>query len=88
MFLLNLSLPEFLALFGALSGIVVTLYLLSRARRRQRVATLQFWQRAMQPVPSTRRRRIQNPWSLVLQLLSLLLLLLAIAQLKFGDRDT
>ena len=88
MFLLNLSLPEFLAIFSALSGVVVTLYLLSRARKRQRVATLLFWQRAMQPVPSTRRRRIQHPWSLLLQLLSLLLLLLAVAQLKLGDRES
>ena len=88
MFLLNLSLPEFLAIFSALSGVVVTLYLLSRARKRQRVATLQFWQRAISPVPSTRRRRIQHPWSLLLQLLSLLLLLLAIAQLRLGDRES
>lgn len=87
MFFLNLSLPEFLALFTAVSGLVVTLYLLSRARRRQVVSTLRFWSQAKQPVVSARRRRIQQPWSLVLQLLSLALLLLAIAQLRLGDRE-
>jgi hypothetical protein len=87
MFFLNLSLPEFLALLSAISGVVVALYLLSRSRRRQKVATLRFWTQAAQPVPSTRRRRIQQPWSLVLQLICLALLLLAIAQLKWGDRE-
>jgi len=88
MFLLNLSLPEFLAIFAAISGIVVTLYLLSRARRRQVVPTLRFWVHAKQPIPSSRRRRIQQPWSLILQLVSLALLLLAISQLKLGNRET
>ncbi len=88
MFFLNLSLPEFLMLFSAVSGVVVTLYLLSRARRRQVVPTLRFWVHAAQPVPSSRRRRIQQPWSLILQLLCLALLLLAIAQLKVGNRET
>jgi hypothetical protein len=88
MFLLNLSLPEFLALFAAVSGVVVTLYLLSRARRRQTVPTLRFWVHARQPVPSSRRRKIQQPWSLILQLLGLALLLLAIAQLRLGNRET
>ena len=87
MFLLNLSLPEFLALFSALSGLTVALYLLSRTRRTQVVATLRFWVQAKQPVPSARRKRIQQPWSLILQLLSLACLLLAIAQLKVGDRQ-
>lgn len=87
MFFLNLSLPEFLALLSGVSGLVVALYLLSRSRRRQKVATLRFWSQAAQPVPSTRRRRIQQPWSLVLQLICMTLLLLAMAQLKWGDRE-
>src|SRR5690606_12279073 len=52
------------------------------------VPTLRFWVQAQQPVPSSHRRRIQQPWSLILQLLSLLLLLLAISQLKLGSRQT
>src|SRR3954447_21059739 len=88
MFFNLLSLPEFLMMFGAVTGLVVTLYLLSRARRKQVVSTLRFWVHASQPVPSSRRRWIQQPWSLLLQLLSLALLLLALCQLKIGNRET
>src|SRR3954454_2274589 len=88
MFLLNFGLAEFLGIFGAVSGLVVTLYLLSRSRRKLTVSTLRFWTEATQPVSSRQRRRIQQPWSLVLQLLSLLLLLLAVAQLRLGSRET
>jgi hypothetical protein len=86
-FFLNLSLPEFLVLFSTISAAVVTLYLLSRARRRQVVSTLQFWTSAEQAVSETRRKRIQEPWSLILQLLALLLLTLAIAQLRWGSPE-
>src|SRR5271169_6209892 len=34
MFFLNLSLPEFLAVLGSLSGVVVALYLLDRLRKK------------------------------------------------------
>ena len=87
MFLLNLSPLEFLAIFGAVSAFVVTLYLLSRSRRRQRVATLRFWKQAASPVVSKQRRRIQQPLSLLLQLISIALLLLAIGQLQWGSPD-
>jgi hypothetical protein len=85
MFLLNLSLAEFLALFGAVSGLVLALYLLDRSRRRQTVATLRFWTSSEKPAELRRRRRkIQQPLSLLLQILSLACLLLAIAQLRLG----
>ncbi|PYT06244.1 MAG: hypothetical protein DMF60_09765 [Acidobacteria bacterium] len=84
MYLLNLSLAQFLALFGTVSATLVLLYLLDRSRRRQVVATLRFWVAADQPSVVQRRKRIRQPLSLILQLLSLLLLLLAIAQLRFG----
>jgi von Willebrand factor type A domain/Aerotolerance regulator N-terminal len=86
-FLLNLSLLEFLAIFSAISTFVVALYLLSRSRRRQRVATLRFWTQAQAPVVSKQRRRIQQPFSLLLQLLSIALLLLALGQLQWGSRE-
>lgn len=85
MFLFNLSLGQFLALFGSASAIVVALYLFDRSRRRQRVSTLQFWQAAEHPVTASRRTRIQQPWSLILQLLGIGLLLLAIAQPRWGS---
>src|ERR1700722_12508870 len=85
MFLLNLSLPEFLAILGSLSGVVVALYLLDRMRKKHTVATLRFFELAQRPPVLKHRRKLQQPWSLLLQLLSMLLLLLAIAQLRFGS---
>ncbi|MFN3322670.1 MAG: vWA domain-containing protein [Bryobacteraceae bacterium] len=87
MFLLNLSLAEFLTLFGLISGLVVALYLLDRSRRRLVVPTLQFWLSAELPTQARRRRKIQQPLSLLLQILSIALLLLGLAQLHFGARD-
>ncbi len=84
MYFLNLSLVQFLALFGAISVPTVLLYLLGRSRRKQVVATLRFWVAAQEPAVVERRKRIQQPLSLILQLVSMLLLLLAIAQLRLG----
>src|SRR5438132_929338 len=87
MFFFNLSLPEFLALLGSVSGVVVALYLLDRLRKKQTVATLRFFS-ALDRVPQYKhRRRLQQPWSLLLQLISLALLLLAIAQVRLGSPD-
>ena len=84
MYFLNLSLVQFLALAGAVSVPTVLLYLLGRSRRKQVVATLRFWVAAAQPAVVQRRKKIQQPLSLILQLVSMLLLLLAIAQLRLG----
>ncbi len=86
MFFLNLTFGQFAALFGAVSGAAVLLYLLDRSRRKQTVATLRFWVAAQQPPLVRRRKRIQQPLSLLLQILSMALLLLAIAQLRWGTR--
>src|SRR5580765_3149901 len=85
MYFLNLSLLQFLAVFGSISAISVALYLLDRSRRKLVVSTLRFWVAAEQPAVAARRRRIQQPWSLLLQLISMALLLLAIAQLRLGS---
>ena len=85
MYLLNLSLFQFLAVFGSVSAVSVALYLLDRSRRKQVVSTLRFWVSAEQPAVAARRRHINQPWSLMLQLLSMALLILAIAQLRFGS---
>ncbi len=87
MFLFNLSIAEFLALFTAVSSFVVMLYLLDRSRRRHVVATLRFWSQSDLPSRRKHRRRIQQPWSLILQLLAILMLLLAIGQLRIGSPD-
>jgi hypothetical protein len=85
MFFLNLSLPEFLAILGSLSGVVVALYLLDRLRKRHTVPTLRFFAATEKPPVLKHRRKLQQPWSLLLQLISLLLLLLAITQLRLGS---
>ena len=81
---LNLSLGQFLTLFAAAGGIAFVLYLLDRSRRKVVVPTLRFWTAAEQPTTVVRRKTVSQPWSLALQLLGILLLLLAIAQLRFG----
>ena len=84
MYLLNLTVLQFVALFGSVSAISIALYLLDRSRRRQVVSTLRFWVAAEQPMAAARRRRIQQPWSLILQLAGMGLVLLASAQLRLG----
>ncbi len=86
---LNLSFLEFSALFALVGGAVVALYLLDRSRIKIKAATLRFWQAAQIPPVQQRRRRIQQPWSLLMQLLALALLLLAVSQLRWaGERYT
>jgi hypothetical protein len=85
MYLLNLSVLQFVAVFGSISAVAVALYLLDRARRKQVVSTLRFWVSAEQPAVAAKRRHINQPWSLILQLVSMALLLLAIAQLRLGS---
>jgi hypothetical protein len=81
---LNLSLGQFMALFGAVAAFSVALYLLDRNRRKLVVSTLRFWVEPGKAAPVTRRSRIQQPFSLLMQLLGMVLLLLAIAQFQFG----
>ncbi len=81
---LNLSIGEFLAIFGAIAAVTTALYLLDRNRRKQVVATLRFWVTPGLPSPVTRRRKIQQPISLLMQLAGMLLLLLAIGELTWS----
>lgn len=82
---LNLGLAEFLTLAGVVSLATVAVYLLQRSRRRLVVSTLRFWTEAQQPVHTERRRRLQQPWSLLLQILGALFLLLAVAQPRWAS---
>ena len=85
MYLLNLSLFQMFAVFGGVSAVSVALYLLDRSRRKLVVSTLRFWTAAEQPAVAARRRHISQPWSLILQLISMALLILALAQVRFGS---
>jgi hypothetical protein len=87
MFFLNLTAGEFVTLLGALGGFITALYLLDRAKRKKVVSTLHFWTAGASLEQRQSRKRMHEPWSLALQLLSLLLLLLAIAELHWGRRD-
>jgi hypothetical protein len=86
MFFLNLTSGEFFALLGVVGGLVTALYLLDRSKRKKVVSTLRFWTPARTAEELQSRRRMREPWSLILQLLGLLLLLLAIAQLQWGSK--
>lgn len=87
MFLAGLSLVELLALLAGVSAITVALYLLDRSRRKVVVSTLRFWSSSDRPMESTQRRKIRQWTSLLLQLVSMALLLLALAQLRWGSRE-
>lgn len=84
---LNLSLGELIGVGGAISAGVVALYLLDRSKRRQMVATLRFWTAADSRTEMKHRKRIQQPWSLLLQLISLLFLVIALAGPRLGSDD-
>ena len=86
---LNLGIGELLGLVGVVSAGVTALYLLDRSKIRQKVATLRFWVASEMRSDLKHRRKIQQPLSLLLQLLSLALLLTAIAgpQLGVFDQD-
>lgn len=85
MFFLNLSAAEFFTLLGVLGGFTAALYLLDRTKRSRVVSTLRFWTPGMAAEQHHNRKRVREPWSLALQLLGLIMLLLAIAQVKLGS---
>ncbi|HEX4773485.1 MAG TPA: VWA domain-containing protein [Bryobacteraceae bacterium] len=87
MFFLNLGAGEFFALLGVAAGLITALYFLDRSRPKLIVSTLRFWPQNGSPATRRSRYHVQDPWSLLLQLVSLTLLLLAIAQLEWGKRE-
>jgi Mg-chelatase subunit ChlD len=87
MFFLNLGAGEFFVLLGAAASVITALYFLDRSRPKLVVSTLRFWSQSTAPATARSRYHVQDPWSLLLQLLSLTLLLLAIAQLEWGKRE-
>ncbi|MCU1293318.1 MAG: hypothetical protein JWP08_2168, partial [Bryobacterales bacterium] len=88
MFFLNLSVGEFLAIAGALSGLITALYFFDRSKRKKTVSTLRFWTGALGAEQEKRRKSVRQPWSLLLQLVSVLLLLLALARPQWGSRNS
>ncbi len=79
MSLLNLTLGQLLSVLAPVAAVVVALYLYDRTRRRQIVSTLRFFREMSRAPVFTRRKKIHQPWSLLMQLVCVALLLLAIA---------
>ncbi len=81
---LNLSPAEFFVLLGTASAFITALYLLDRNKKRRVVSTLRFWAASTEAEEQKNRKRVREPWSLLLQLVALLCLCLAIAQIHWG----
>lgn len=80
---LSLSPGEVAAVWTGLAAVALWLYLRHRRPQRRRVSTLRFWVSA-QPVSQPRRRQLREPWAFLAQVLFLLLLILALANPRWG----
>jgi len=74
---------EVAAVWAGLAAVALWLYLHHRRPQHRRVSTLRFWA-SVQPISQPRRRKLREPWAYVAQALFLLLLILALANLKLG----
>jgi Ca-activated chloride channel homolog len=80
---LALTPAEVAVVWSALAALALWLYLHHRRPQHRRVSTLRFWA-SVQPVAQPRRRRLREPWALLAQVLFLLLLILALANPRWG----
>jgi len=80
---LALSPLEIGAAWTALAGVALWLYLHHRRPQHKKVSTLRFWA-SVQSVSQPRRRKLREPWALLAQVLFLLLLILALANPRWG----
>ncbi len=74
---------EVAALWSVAAALAVWLYLHNRRSFRRRVSTLRFWT-SVHPISQGQRRRLREPWALLAQVLFLLLVILALADLRMG----
>jgi Aerotolerance regulator N-terminal/von Willebrand factor type A domain len=80
---LALSPAEIGAVWAGLAGVALWLYLHHRRPQHKKVSTLRFWA-SVQAVSQPRRRKLREPWALLAQVLFLLLLILALANPRWG----
>ena len=80
---LSLSPLEVGAVWAGLAALALWLYLHHRRPQHRRVSTLRFWA-SVQPISQPRRRKLREPWAYLAQALFLLLLILALANLRLG----
>src|SRR5450759_3476097 len=80
---LALSPGEVVAVWTGLAAVSLWLYLHHRRPQRKRVSSLRFWV-SVQPISQPRRRKLREPWALLAQVLFLLLVILALANPRWG----
>jgi Ca-activated chloride channel family protein len=80
---LALSPSEIVAVWAALAAAALWLYLHHRRPQHRKVSTLRFWA-SVQPISQPRRRKLREPWAFLAQILFLLLLVMALANPRWG----
>jgi Ca-activated chloride channel homolog len=80
---LALSPAEIALAWAGLAAAALWLYLHHRRPQHRKVSTLRFWA-SVQPVSQPRRRKLREPWAFLAQVLFLLLLVLALANPRWG----
>jgi Ca-activated chloride channel family protein len=80
---LALSPLEIAAVWAGLAAVALWLYLHHRRPQHRKVSTLRFWA-SVQPISQPRRRKLREPWAFLAQILFLLLLVLALANPRWG----
>src|SRR5579862_6466772 len=81
---LALSPMEIILAWSALAAAALWLYLHHRRPQRKKVSTLRFWA-SVQPVSQPRRRKLREPWAFLAQIVFLLLVILALANPRWGS---
>lgn len=69
--------------WAGLAAAALWLYLHHRRPRHRKVSTLRFWA-SVQPIAQPRRRKLREPWAFLAQIVFLLLLVLALANPRWG----
>ena len=80
---LALNPVEIAAVWTALAASALWLYLHHRRPKHKKVSTLRFWA-SVQPASRPRRRKLREPWAFLAQIIFLLLLVLALANPRWG----
>ncbi len=80
---LALSPAEIAVVWTGLTAAALWLYLHHRRPQHRKVSTLRFWA-SVQPIAQPRRRKLREPWAFLAQILFLLLLVLALANPRWG----
>ena len=80
---LALSPVEIAVVWAGLAAAALWFYLHHRRPQHRKVSTLRFWA-SVQPVSQPRRRKLREPWAFLAQIAFLLLLVLALANPRWG----